>query len=513
MRRVAAPLALAALGLLQACATESPVVAPSREVPPVVVRTDASAAPPLRFGSPTPAEIASGSDFQAQDCLAARLRLVLLPREPRLPQGAPLDHFARAILDPGTGESRLAPVLASGGVYVEGDAVSEIPVASGELLGDVVTALPPHGTLRIEGLTERPGTAPLSSAVAAPSVEERVGLLVARSGTGALDLALLLEGSRPPAPPPEPDVPPGPPLDDPTAREVSAQAHAAVRERRELIALRRGADRLAFVIPSPYQGTEGWIAIVLEVHAAPRPDQPGASRHELAALAIKGKLAAERTEVLHARAHAPSPARPRPSATLEELEVELVRWPRRGLSALAETTGAVLALDAALGCADPALDDVVVAVIRALERRRAREAVGALLGGVSGPALALLRTLPWDLDLATLGALLRAPNRAGARSFLERRYGAAFEDDLDGTGAGLHGRALLLRSHGDLDAAVLERNLLALEDTRPRARIVAARWLATLDPSLEGYAPLGPFEDRRRAVDRLWQRLAPGETP
>jgi hypothetical protein len=510
--RVAAPLALSALGLLQACITESTVVVTPAESPPVVVRTDASAAPPLRFGSPVAAEISSGSDFEARDCLSARLRLVRLPGKPRLAGGAPLDHFARAIIDPGTGESRLAPVLATGAVLVEGDAVEEIPLAEGKLLGDLATALPPRATLRIEGITERPGTAPIASALPAPLVEEKVGLLVARAATGALDLALLLEGSAPP--PVEPDVPaPQGAADDGTADRIAVHARASVRERRELVALRRVADRIGVVVPSPYQGEEAWVAIVLEVSPAPLPGEPGASRHEIATLAVKGKLAAERAEVLGRRVPGPPVASTCPSATLEEQEAELARWPRRGLTALAESTGAVLALDAAIGCTDASLDEVVVAVKQALAQRRAREAAGAILDAVSGPTIALLRTLPWDLDVATLGALLSATNRAGARSLLERRYGAAFGEDLDGTGTGLLPRALLLRSHVELDAAVLERNLLELEDTRPRTRIVAARWLATLDPSLEGYDPLGPFEERRQAVDRLWQRLAPGETP
>jgi hypothetical protein len=284
------------------------------------------------------------------------------------------------------------------------------------------------------------------------------------------------------------------------------------------VALRRSGGqgaRFAFVVPSPYRGPEAWVAIVLDLLPAPSPGEPGASRHETATLAILGKLVAERAEVagVHARAE-PLPAAPAPAAVaLEPYERDLVRWPRRGLGRLAERIGAVLALDAALTCRASALEDVVVAVTTALRRRRTRAATGAYMGGAAGPALEQLRTLSWDVDLATLGALLRAPNRAGARSLLERRFGAAFEDDLAGTGKGLLTRAPLFPSHRELEAAVLERNLLALEDTRPRTRLVASRWLATIDPGVEGYDPLGPFEERRHAVDRLWQRLAPEESP
>jgi hypothetical protein len=70
-----------------------------------------------------------------------------------------------------------------------------------------------------------------------------------------------------------------------------------------------------------------------------------------------------------------------------------------------------------------------------------------------------------------------------------------------------------VRSHAELVHLVVAQNLLALEDTRPPLRIVAARWLAALVPGLGGYDPFGPFEERRRATDELWRILAPEETP
>ncbi|HZU98737.1 MAG TPA: hypothetical protein VFF73_18675, partial [Planctomycetota bacterium] len=159
------------------------------------------------------------------------------------------------------------------------------------------------------------------------------------------------------------------------------------------------------------------------------------------------------------------------------------------------------------------LQDVTTSIERALRRRRASRLAAASLGEVAVVAVGAFRTLAWELDLATLEALISGPNRAEARSLLERRFGAAFDGDLGGTSRPLIPRARMFRSEAQLDRIVLVRNLLALEDTRPGIRFVAGRWLQPRAPGLAGYDPFAPFEERRRAVDRLWQRLVPEETP
>lgn len=531
MRRAIVLLLLVGVAACRSTGGAPPPVPPART--PVVTRTEASHAAPLHFGSPTRAEIAALTTLGLDDALAVRARFVVVGEKPRLASAAPLDHRVRAVIDPATGEARLAPVLAAGGLFIEGDAAHDTPLAWGQLVGDVATALPDEVTVRVAAYTERPEPSPLVSYVPASLVTEKLAVLLRRRCVGhtkrneplfLLDVAVEVASFEPPAPPPEPPVAPGRedvPVSRRKLRRVQESAASRTRERTELLELRSNpVERratFAIAVPSPFAGMPGWIVAVIDVAPAPLPSAPGAGLNGRAVAEVQAQLAGERAGFsrwtqpeVPLWVQAPVDRR---SEALPELYAEMRTWPRRGLVRLAELVGAVIALDSALELEGASLLDVTSEVERALTHRGERAAIAAALGDTAGAALGSHRPLRWEVDLAALEALLRPQNRKRARSILERRYGAAFEADVSGSGRPVLPRVRQLRSHEEGHRLLLERNLLALEDTRPGVRIVASRWLRARYPGLAGYDPFGPFEERRVAVDRLWQALVPEEKP
>jgi hypothetical protein len=514
----------------------------------VVPHVTGSLAPPLRFGTPTPGELESVPVPSPAEALALRVRFLLFRERPRSPQAAPLDNRVRVALDLVTGERHLAPVLARGGLWLDGPAtLALLALGSDELLADVAAALPSRVTVKVACVNER-ALAEALGFERAPREAESVALLIRVDEPGAskprpsgspspsivptpegkqapssapvegLELALELASSEraPRASAAEAPRPPSRRSDQERrlARTIEARARPPGHAREELLGLapRPREPLFSVLVPSPFPSSAtSWVAIVVELAPPPVRSDPGARTHEARVTQLAGDLAAERFRAERRE----TPIAPFPLHTVDRrpLDVEAARaeipeWPRRALLVLAAGLDASLLREAALATEPPVFTDVVREVERAFARRDARAAAALALGSVAAPAIAEARHLRWELDLATLEALLAPGNRGATRPLIERKVGAAFETELATEPGRRLSRARQVADHEEAERLVIERNLLALEDQRAGVRILAARWLDAAHPGLEGYDPLGPFEERRAAVDRLWANHA-----
>ena len=263
----------------------------------------------------------------------------------------------------------------------------------------------------------------------------------------------------------------------------SDPASAPVRTpRREALrldfALRPDGEPLRLLLPSPFVGGEA-RGLSLELMLDARESS------EERALALERCVASERGASEQQRALAAHEARRAELAP----SIDALEDPKRARTALLQLalrTGAELAADLALSCAEndlaPLCSNARAALGSSLDAQIELDALGWRLERAMLRALAAqkeARALPYELE----GVLLRLTGELG-RS-------AAALDDVAQTCASL----------AEFRARLTAENRIFLDDASAAARVRAFDWLAARGQAPVGYDPLAPAPARRAALE------------
>ena len=472
MRRARALLLATVAALGSACTSAGSHADDPLAVPPLEVEVSAYAGVPLR--GVRAAERAELVDPDPAHALAVDFAVVYAERWPvNAPPGKPLAECARLV------------VAAPGGEPIDSvselsDGVRELDVAAWRALADAPAAESAIGRTA----DVRSGQIALASgltqtlAFARPTAGAGVRTTLAvsrRAEDGAVELAFGFERSD----------------DERTLANAEARAIAsgmpAVRARRELLVL---ADPLAldgeriFAWPAHVAGIErGAFVARVTLHATPiAPDE--VARH------------AERLEQALAIAHAAEVvARERVSpSTFDDVRryeriralasLALASNRRAALVFLAAATGAPVCGDVALTADDALLETLVDTLVAPDSDELARDA----------------STLGWHLERGTwlfLAARIDGdpPLSTGLRGLLARYAG-----DVARSAGSIDDVVRASSDPRDLVARCVAENAAALGDSDPSTRVRAFDWLAARGSAPADYDPLGPADERRRAL-------------
>lgn len=168
---------------------------------------------------------------------------------------------------------------------------------------------------------------------------------------------------------------------------------------------------------------------------------------------------------------------------------------RASLSFVAMQTGAPIANDLVLVAGDEVLDEI---------SRRLLETMPQLQ---RDPKL-----LGWQMDSIALQICAeRAEKGTLSREMMSVLVIHAGEA---GRNVGSIGSLLKnVRTRSDLVTRLTVENMIYLEDSSPGARVRAYDWLAARGKAPPGYDPLGPFQQRREALERAAAPTTQGATP
>ncbi|MHC4470953.1 MAG: hypothetical protein ACYS99_08305 [Planctomycetota bacterium] len=237
---------------------------------------------------------------------------------------------------------------------------------------------------------------------------------------------------------------------------------------------------LVAAFPSPFPGGTG-EGVLAAIEVSPPPtDAPERAEHEAAVVrcvedAVRAAAASPRIEPIRV------PVWTGLSAALAGVADPGTR--RSALAYLARKTGAPLAEDSALSAPEEVVEDIARRIGQ-VETPEEPSALGLLLEraayGAAGAAVEA------EEPSARCEALLLA--HAGELG----RHPDLVEEVLAKAG-----------SVEDIHEILVRENLIFLTSSSPAARVRAHDWLSVSGPVPEGYDPLGPRDERRRAVSRF----------
>jgi hypothetical protein len=168
---------------------------------------------------------------------------------------------------------------------------------------------------------------------------------------------------------------------------------------------------------------------------------------------------------------------------------------RSALAYLGQVTGAHLAEDVALAASDAALHTIVERAQSKLDETEERP------------------------DAAALGLTLERASYEVAFEFLRSRDASPGLEGMILRHTGEVGRHMALlsefvenaRSLDDLQARLVDENIIFLEDSSPASRVRAYDWLTQIGKAPPGYDPLASRKERRAAMNRFLESIENGE--